>query len=378
MKLKITVVVGTRPELIRLSRVMHILDQFCNLRLLHTGQNYDYELNGIFFDELKIRKPDKYLDASGHNAAQTIANVISTVDQDLRDNRPEAFLVLGDTNSCLAAISAKRQKIPCFHMEAGNRCYDQRVPEELNRKIVDHVCDINLTYSHVAREFLIAEGFSPQMVINIGSPMFEVLNHYKVNIEASTALDDLDVRSGQYFLCSFHREENVEDAGCFENFRIILNKLANKYKYPILVSTHPRTRKKLEISIAHGVKYDDRIKFLKPLGFFDYNKLQCEAACVLSDSGTISEEASILNFNALNLRESHERLEAMEEAAVMMVGLNLDRIIQAIDYLITDKSNNERRINLPASYSVDNVSIKVLKIIMSHIDYVNKVVWKKN
>jgi UDP-N-acetyl-L-fucosamine synthase len=373
-RLKIVTVVGTRPEIIRLSRVMAQLDQHCEHILVHTGQNYDYELNQVFFDDLDIRKPDHFLDAAGGSGAETIGKVIIAVDQVLAEVQPDALLVLGDTNSCLAVIPAKRRKIPIFHMEAGNRCFDQRVPEEINRRIVDHTSDINLTYSTIAREYLLREGLPPEMVIKTGSPMFEVLNHYRDGIDASNALERLGLKPQQFFVVSAHREENIDSDRNFTRLVEILNAIAAQYNLPVIVSTHPRTQKRVD---ALGVKFHEQVQLLKPLGFKDYVKLQMESLVVLSDSGTITEESSILNFPALNIREAHERPEGMEEAAVMMVGLELDRVMQALSILKSQSRRTERQLRQVADYSMPNVSDKVIRIIHSYTDYVNRVVWKK-
>lgn len=375
-QLKVITVVGTRPEIIRLSRVMAALDNAKSIKhiLVHTGQNYDYELNEVFFQDLEIRKPDYFLDAAGANATSTIGNIISAIDPILDSEDPDAFLVLGDTNSCLCAIPAKKRKIPIFHMEAGNRCFDERVPEETNRKIVDHISDVNLTYSSIAREYLLREGLSPDRVIKSGSPMFEVLNYYSKKINKSYALDEYEVKEDNYFLVSAHREENIEPDNSFSNLVEVLNGLAEKYDLPIIVSTHPRTRKRIERA---GVEFNSLVKLMKPMGFSDYISLQSKAKVVLSDSGTISEESSILNFPALNLRETHERPEAMEEASVMMVGLNPERIYQAIEILSSQKRGLERSLRPVYDYSMPNVSDKIVRIILSYTDYVNRVVWKK-
>lgn len=373
-KLKVVTVVGTRPEIIRLSRVMAKLDQYCDHVLVHTGQNYDYELNQIFFDDLGVRKPDHFLDSAGASAAQTIGNVIGAVDRVFESEKPDAMLVLGDTNSCLAVIPAKRRKIPVFHMEAGNRCFDQRVPEEINRRIVDHTADINLTYSSIAREYLLREGLPPDMVIKTGSPMFEVLSHYRSKIDASDVLDRLSLSSDRFFVVSVHREENVESQRIFGKLVNVLNAVAEEYGLPVIVSTHPRTRKRID---SEGVKFDPRIQLLKPLGFSDYVRLQLSARAVMSDSGTINEESSILNFPALNLREAHERPEGMEEAAVMMTGLDVDRVRQGLAILASQLRGDERSLRLVADYNVPNVSDKVVRIIHSYTDYVNRVVWRK-
>ena len=374
-RLKVATVIGTRPEIIRLSRVLARLDESCDHVLIHTGQNYDYELNQIFFDDLAIRKPDYFLNSAegSASAANTIGNLITAVDKVLADIKPDAMLILGDTNSCLSAIPAKRQKIPIFHMEAGNRCFDMRVPEEINRRIVDHTADINLTYSSIAREYLLREGLPPDQIIKTGSPMFEVLNHYLPQIQSSGVLQRLALKSEQYFLVSVHREENIESEQHFSKLVLVLNSLAMDHDLPVVVSTHPRTQKRID---ATNAKFDPRIRFLKPLGFHDYVNLQMNAKAVLSDSGTINEESSILNFPALNLREVHERPEGMEEAAVMMVGLEPDRISQALDILKTQQRGSHRNLRLVSDYGVPNVSEKVLRIISSYTDYVRRVVWK--
>lgn len=375
-KLKVLTVVGTRPEIIRLACVLNALDtnEAIEHTLVHTGQNYDYELNGIFFDDLEIRKPDIFLNAAGKNATETIGNIIIKIDPVLENITPDAFLVLGDTNSCLCAIPAKKRKIPIFHMEAGNRCFDQRVPEETNRKIVDHISDINLTYSDIAREYLLKEGLSPDSVIKTGSPMFEVLNKFRPKIEASTVLEKLNLEKGKFFVVSSHREENISNPNNFEGLITSLNQIAEKYDFPVIVSTHPRTRNMLD---AKNIKAHKNVRFLKPLGFSDYNALQYHSFAVLSDSGTISEESSILNFRALNIREAHERPEAMEEASVMMVGLNPERILQSLEALEVQKRNPNRNFRPVADYSMPNVSEKVVRIIISYVDYVNRVVWSK-
>lgn len=373
-KLKLMTVVGTRPEIIRLSRVMSACDQYFNHVLVHTGQNYDYELNEIFFTDLGIRKPDHFLNAAGATGAETIGNIIIAVDKVLEEVQPEALLVLGDTNSCMAVIPAKRRKIPTFHMEAGNRCFDMRVPEEINRRIVDHTADINLTYSTIARDYLLAEGLPADQVIKTGSPMFEVLHHYKAKIEASDVLERLGLKEHQYFIVSAHREENINSDQNFLDLVEMLNAVAEKYQYPVIVSTHPRTRKRIE---QLNVEFHPLVQLLKPLGFSDYNKLQLSAKATLSDSGTINEESSILNFPALNLRQAHERPEGMEEAAVMMVGLTAERILQGLDILDHQPRGEERLLRLVADYSMPNVSEKVARIILSYTDYVNRVVWKK-
>lgn len=373
-KMKVMTVVGTRPEIIRLSRVLAKLDQFMDHILVHTGQNYDYELNEIFFNDLGIRKPDYFLGAAGATAAETIGQMIIKIDPLLGQIQPEAVLVLGDTNSCLAAIPAKRRKIPIFHMEAGNRCFDQRVPEETNRKIVDHTSDINLTYSDIAREYLLREGLPPDRVIKTGSPMFEVLTHYLPKIEISPILASLGLAEQGYFVVSAHREENVDSDVNFRKLVVILNSLAEAYGKRVIVSTHPRTRKRVE---SLGVTFHEKVELLKPLGLTDYVHLQMHARAVLSDSGTINEESSILNFPALNLREAHERPEGMEEASVMMTGLELDRVHQGLAILASQKRGTERTLRRVGDYSMPNVSDKVIRIILSYTDYVNRVVWKK-
>ncbi|MDO9811220.1 UDP-N-acetylglucosamine 2-epimerase (non-hydrolyzing) [Glaesserella parasuis] len=373
-KLKLMTVVGTRPEIIRLSRVMTACDKYFEHILVHTGQNYDYELNEIFFADLGIRKPDYFLNAAGSTGAETIGKVIISVDQILEQVNPDALLVLGDTNSCMSVLPAKRRKIPTFHMEAGNRCFDMRVPEEINRRIVDHTADINLTYSSIARDYLLAEGLRPDQVIKTGSPMFEVLNYYKDKIYASDVLTRLNLKQNEYFVVSAHREENINSDKNFLDLVEMLNAVAEKYKYPVIVSTHPRTRKRVE---EMGVKFHPLVQLLKPLGFSDYNKLQLSAKATLSDSGTINEEASILNFPALNLRQAHERPEGMEEAAVMMVGLTTDRVLQGLNILESQSRGEVRTLLLVEDYSMPNVSEKVVRIILSYTDYVNRVVWKK-
>jgi UDP-N-acetyl-L-fucosamine synthase len=373
-KLRVVTVVGTRPEIIRLSRVLAKLDQYCDHILVHTGQNYDYELNEIFFEDLGIRRPDHFLEAAGSNAAETIGNVIISVDKLLERERPDALLVLGDTNSCTAVIPAKRRKIPTFHMEAGNRCFDMRVPEEINRRIVDHTADINLTYSSIAREYLLREGLPPDMIIKTGSPMFEVLTHYKPKIDASEILSQLKLEQNNFFVVSAHREENIDNPASFSRLAKILNRIADDFHLPVIVSTHPRTQKRIDQS---GLAFSDNIQFLKPLGFSDYNKLQISARAVLSDSGTINEESSILNFPALNLREAHERPEGMEEAAAMMVGLDEDRVMQGLAIIADQPRGVDRMIRQVQDYSMPNVSEKMVRIIHSYTDYVNRVVWKK-
>ena len=372
--LKVLTVVGTRPEIIRLSRVIKELDETCIHTLVHTGQNYDYELNEVFFKDLGIRKPDYFLDSAGVSSTETIGKVIINTEKVLSEVNPDAFLVLGDTNSCMAALSAKRKKIPIFHMEAGNRCFDMRVPEEINRKIVDHLADINLPYSSIAREYLIKEGISPDSIIKTGSPMREVLDFFEENIEQSDILSELNLNKDEFFLVSSHREENIDDTTNFKKFVTILNYLSENYKIPVIVSTHPRTRKQFE---NQKIKLSKKIKLLKPLGFFSYNKLQKSAKVVLSDSGTISEESSILNFKAINIRENHERPEAMEEGAVMMVGFNLDRIIQSIKVLESQNSGSNRDLRIVDDYKTKNVSKKVVRILHSYVDYINSKTWRK-
>lgn len=372
-RLKVMTVVGTRPEIIRLSRVIQKLDAHTDHVLVHTGQNYDYELNQIFFDDLGLRSPDDYLGAAGASAAETIGKVIIEVDRVLARETPDAVLILGDTNSCLSVLPAKRRKIPTFHMEAGNRCFDQRVPEEINRKIVDHTADINMPYSSIAREYLLAEGVPADRIIKTGSPMFEVLEHQRAAIEASPVLERLNVAPGRYFLVSAHREENVDSGVNVRRLHACLNRIAAEHDLPVLVSTHPRTRKRID---QLGLEFDARVQLLKPFGFTDYNALQMRARCVLSDSGTISEESSILNFPALNIREAHERPEAMEEGAVIMAGLDPDRVMQALAVVIDQPRGAERLLRLVDDYAVPNVSDKVLRIILSYTDYVRRTVWK--
>jgi UDP-N-acetylglucosamine 2-epimerase (non-hydrolysing) len=373
-KLKVMSVVGTRPEIIRLSRVLAKLDEHCEHILVHTGQNYDFELNEVFFNDLGVRKPDYFLNAAGKNAAETIGQVIIKVDQVLEEVQPEAMLVLGDTNSCISAIPAKRRKVPIFHMEAGNRCFDQRVPEETNRRIVDHTADINLTYSTIARDYLLAEGLPADRVIKTGSPMFEVLNNYMPQIDASDVLLRLGLQKGKFFVVSAHREENVDSPKQLAKLAETLNTVAAHYNMPVIVSTHPRTRNRIE---AQGLEFHPNIQLLKPLGFHYYNHLQKNAKAVLSDSGTINEESSIINFPALNLREAHERPEGMEEASVMMVGLGVERVMQALNILETQPAGGERLLRQVADYSMPNVSDKVVRIIHSYTDYVKRVVWKE-
>ena len=376
-KIKIMTVVGTRPEIIRLSSVIHELNssESINHILVHTGQNYDYELNEIFFDDFDLDKPDYFLNAAEENAIQTTGRILIEIDKILEKENPDAFLVLGDTNSCLCAIPAKKRKIPVFHMEAGNRCFDQRVPEETNRKIVDHVSDINLTYSSIAREYLLREGLSPDRVIKTGSPMYEVLQKFLPKIETSAVLKDLGLEKNKFFVVSSHREENISNPKNFKGLIDSLNQIAEIYDYPIIVSTHPRTRNMLNIK---DMKTHENIQFLKPLGFSDYNALQMHSFAVLSDSGTISEESSILNFPALNIRDAHERPEAMEEASVMMGGLNPERIIQGLTVLTTQGRGVNRNFREVYDYSMPNVSDKIVRIILSYTDYINRVVWSKN
>ena len=373
-RLKVMTIVGTRPEIIRLSRVMARLDEHCDHTIVHTGQNYDYELNQIFFEDLGIRAPDRFLEAAGGNAAETIGRIIIAADAVMAELKPDAVLVLGDTNSCLALLPAKRRKIPTFHMEAGNRCFDQRVPEEINRRIVDHMADINLTYSDIAREYLLREGLPADMVIKTGSPMCEVLAHYAPRIEASDALARLGLVEGSYFVVSAHREENIDAEANFTRLVQILNAVAERFGQPVIVSTHPRTRKRAESS---GATFHPGVQLLKPLGFSDYVHLQSRARAVLSDSGTITEESSILNFPALNIREAHERPEGMEEASVIMTGLNEDRVLQGLDVLASQPRGSRRLLRPVADYSMPNVSDKVLRIILSYTDYVRRVVWRQ-
>ena len=375
-KLKVLTVVGTRPEIIRLSRVMAALDNSNAIEhiIVHTGQNYDYELNQIFFDDLGIRKPDYFLDAAGHSATETIGNILIKIDPLLENLNPDAFLVLGDTNSCLCAIPAKKRHIPIFHMEAGNRCFDQRVPEETNRKIVDHISDVNLTYSDIAREYLLREGLPADRIIKTGSPMFEVLNFYLPSIKESDVLQRLGLVKYKYFVVSAHREENINDQSNFKGLINSLNLVSEKFDLPVIVSTHPRTRKMIEVV---GLSLHKNIHLLKPLGFKDYNALQLHSKAVLSDSGTISEESSILNFPALNIRQAHERPEAMEETSVMMVGLNPERVLQGLLQLESQKRGEERTFRMVTDYSMPNVSEKIVRIILSYTDYVKRVVWNE-
>ena len=365
---------GTRPEIIRLSRTINILDKYCDHKLVHTGQNFDFELNQVFFNELKIRKPDYFLNSAEKTPSETIGKIIEKVDKVLLKENPDAVLILGDTNSCLSAISAKKRKIPIFHVEAGNRCFDQRVPEEVNRKIVDHISDINLTYSNIARENLLRESLPSDQVIKIGSPMYEVLNYNKKKINSSQIIRKLNLSPKKYFLVSLHREENVDNEINLKKIQNIINNLAEKYKLPVIVSTHPRTKKRFE---NKKIRFNPLVKLAKPFGFFDYVCLQLESKIVLSDSGSITEESSIMNFPALNLRETHERLEGMEETSVMLVGLNLKNIINGIKILANQKRGKKRDLKIVKEYDVDNVSEKILRIILSYIDYVNRIVWKK-
>ena len=373
-KLKVLTVVGTRPEIIRLSCVIAKLDEYCEHILVHTGQNYDYELNEIFFSDLDIRKPDYFLNAAGGSGAETIGNVIISVDKVLEETKPDAVLVLGDTNSCMALLPAKRRKIPTFHMEAGNRCFDQRVPEEINRRLVDHMADINLTYSSIAREYLLREGLSSDMVIKTGSPMFEVLTQYKDGIYSSDIIERLALTEQNFFVVSMHREENVDSDKNFAGFVSAMNAISEKYQMPIIVSTHPRTQKRID---KMGINFHPLVSLFKPLGFKDYNKLQVCAKASLSDSGTINEESSILNFPALNLRDTHERPEGMEEAAVMMVGLSEERIMQGLSILDNQARGDVRLLRQVSDYAIPNVSDKIVRIIHSYTDYINRVVWKK-
>jgi UDP-N-acetylglucosamine 2-epimerase len=373
-RMKVITVVGTRPEIIRLSRVIAKMDMHFDHILVHSGQNFDYELNEIFFNDLEIRKPDHFLNAAGKNGAETIGNVIISIDRLLHTLQPDAMLVLGDTNSCLAVLPAKRRKIPVFHMEAGNRCFDMRVPEEINRRIIDHTSDINLTYSTIARNYLLAEGLAPDRVIKIGSPMFEVLDHYRGGIEASDVLDRLDLKHNKFFVISAHREENIEPDLNFKKLVEVINTVAGKYGLPVIFSTHPRTKARID---SDGINFHANVKILKPLGFLDYNMLQLSAFSVLSDSGTINEESSILKFSALNIRDVHERPEGMEEGEVMMVGLEVDRVLQGLAILEARKKSKDRVMHSVADYSVPNVSEKIISIIHSYRDYVMRTVWKQ-
>ena len=373
--LKVMTIVGTRPEIIRLSRVIDKLDRHCQHVLVHTGQNYDYELNEIFFSDLGIRRPDRFLEAAGVTAAETIGQIIIAADKALDEHQPDALLLLGDTNSALSAIAAKRRKVPIFHMEAGNRCFDFRVPEEINRRIVDHIADINLTYSDIAHDYLLREGLPPDQVIKTGSPMREVIEHYRPGIEASDVLQRLGLTEQRFFVVSSHREENVDSPANLQRLYDILNAVAERYDEPVVVSTHPRTRKRMD---AQGLKAHPRVQFEKPFGFLDYVKLQTRARAVLSDSGTITEESSILNFPALNLREVHERPEGFEEAAVMLVGLSVERVMHGLAILESQGRGDERSLHLVNDYRADNVSEKVLRIVLSYTDYVNRKVWHRD
>lgn len=375
-KLKVLTVVGTRPEIIRLACVLQKLDasEAIDHVLVHTGQNYDYELNEVFFEDLGLRRPDHFLNAAGANATATAGQILINIDPVLEQEKPDAFLVLGDTNSCLCAIAAKKRHIPIFHMEAGNRCFDQRVPEESNRKIVDHTSDINLTYSDIAREYLLAEGLRPDRVIKTGSPMYEVLHQYLPKVEKSTILETLGLKKGEYFVVSAHREENIASEKNFFNLVEVLNTVAAKFGFPVIVSCHPRTRKMIE---KHNVQFHEQVRLMKPMGLSDYLALQVNSKTVLSDSGTISEESSILNFRALNIREAHERPEAMEEASVMMVGLNPERVMQGLVQLQYQQIGSERNFRPVADYSMPNVSDKVVRIILSYTDYIKRVVWSE-
>lgn len=373
-KIKVMTVVGTRPEIIRLARVLPQMDKHFEHTLVHTGQNYDYELNQIFFDDLNLRKPDYYLDAAGHNSAETIGKVIIAVDKILKEVSPEAVLVLGDTNSCLAVLPCKRRKIPTFHMEAGNRCFDIRVPEEINRRIVDHTADINLTYSSIAREYLLSEGIPADQVIKTGSPMYEVLSFYKSKIDSSKILNQLSLKKKNFFVVSAHREENIDSDYNFSKLVNVLDSVEKKYGLPVIVSTHPRTKKQID---TKKIKFNSNIKLLEPLSFTDYNKLQISAKAVLSDSGTINEEAAILKFPALNIREAHERPEAMEETVAIMTGLDTERVLQSLEILELQNKEYKSDIREVFDYTAPNVSLKVIRIIQSYTDYINRVVWKK-
>ena len=375
-QLKVATIVGTRPELIKLALVIAELDRRADHRLIHTGQNFDYELNGIFFEQLGIRRPDHFLEAAGETAAETIGRVISRADRVLADARPDAVLVLGDTNSCMAAIAAKRRQIPVFHMEAGNRSFDERIPEEINRRVIDHISDVNLPYTEHARRYLLAEGLDPARVIKTGSPMRELLEHYRPGIDGSRVLDELGLERDGYFVVSSHREENVDDPGRFAGLLAALDRVGERYGKPIVFSTHPRTRKRLD-DLGRGTGPEADIRFLEPLGFLDYVKLQMEAFCVLSDSGSLTEEASLLGFPAVTTREAHERPEGMDEATVVMAGLDGERILQAIELVTAQHSRDERRLRVVEDYRPDNVSRKVVRIILSYVDYVNATVWRK-
>jgi UDP-N-acetylglucosamine 2-epimerase len=374
-KIKIITIVGTRPEIIRLSRIISNFDKYFEHYLIHTGQNYDYELNKIFFDDLNIRQPDFFLNAAGKSSSETIGNIFIKIEDVLDSIKPDGVLILGDTNSCLSSIVVKKKKIPIFHMEAGNRCFDIRVPEEVNRKIVDHISDLNLTYSDISRSYLIKEGLDPQYIIKTGSPMKEVLTYYKEGILESKIMATLQLKKFQFFLISAHREENIDSDNNFIKLANLLNLLADKFKFPILVSTHPRTRKRID---STNIVFNNLIKFIKPLGFKDYNNLQINAKVVLSDSGTITEESSILNFPALNIREAQERPEGFEEGSVMMVGLNPDRVLNALEILENQSRDSMRMLSEVSDYNTTNVSEKVVRIIISYIDYINQNIWKKN
>jgi UDP-N-acetyl-L-fucosamine synthase len=372
--MKVATILGTRPEIIRLSRVIAALERYTEHILIHTGQNYDYELNGVFFEELEIRQPDRYLNVAGKNAAETIGLVISNSSDVLAEAKPDAVLILGDTNSCLAALAAKRLRIPVFHMEAGNRCFDERVPEEINRRIVDHISDINLPYSDISREYLLREGIAPDRIIKTGSPMREVLTYYRQKIDRSDILARLGLTKEGYFAVSAHREENIESARLFHNFVSVLEKVAKQYRLPIVVSVHPRTRNRIE---AEDIKFSESIRLIKPLGMPDYVHLMMNAKAILSDSGTITEEASILNLRALNIREAHERPEGMEEGAVMMTGLDPTRVLDALKVLEFQPTGSQRALRVVGDYDVPNVSEKVVRIILSYSDYVRRVVWRE-
>jgi len=375
MIIKVMTIVGTRPEIIKLSRVISILDQHTDHILVHTGQNYDYELNEVFFQQLEIRKPDHFLSAVGETVAQTIGNVIAKSDEVMKLEQPQAVLLLGDTNSCLSAISAKRRKIPIFHMEAGNRCFDQRVPEEINRKIVDHISDINMTYTEHARRYLLSEGIRPETIIKTGSPMKEVLEYYLPEIKSSDVLKRLNLEPNRYFLVSAHREENVDSETNFNDLLASLNAIAEKFDQPVIVSTHPRTRKQLKALDIDTI--NAQIRFVKPFGFFDYVNLQLNAFCVVSDSGTITEESSILNFPAVTIRQAHERPEGMDEGTLIMCGLKPERVVESINIVTSKYSRNSRCFKLVQDYDTDNVSHKVLRVILSYTDYINRTVWYK-
>jgi UDP-N-acetylglucosamine 2-epimerase len=372
--MKVATILGTRPEIIRLSRVIAALDRHMEHILIHTGQNYDHELNQVFFDDLEIRRPDYFLEAAGKNAAETIGLVITKSDDALAHVKPDAVLVLGDTNSCMAALAAKRRKIPVFHMEAGNRCFDERVPEEINRKIVDHISDINMPYSDISREYLLREGIAPDRIIKTGSPMYEVLTHYRQKIDRSKVLAQLGLTEDNYFLVSAHREENIDSDEQFRNLVKVLESVASKYRLPVIVSVHPRTRKRID---GEGVKFSENIRLIKPLALSAYVHLMMKARAALSDSGTITEESSILNFRALNIREAHERPEGMEEGAVMLTGLDPERVLEALTVLETQPIGDKRALRIVPDYSVPNVSEKVLRIIHSYVNYINRVVWHK-